>query len=142
MYTIICEGCNKPFKHRQPHTKACSLECKKKRHFKIYGRYSNLGLPPNTVGSVSEMFVACRYMLLGYDVFRSLSLVSGCDLIAVKGEKVLRIEVKTGYINPTTKALNCPNPEKQKGKYDVLAVYVLATNKVYVRKTAFNYKEL
>jgi len=48
-----------------------------------------------TIGAISELSVACHLMNLGYDVFRSLSPHASCDLVAIKGQRVLRIEVKT-----------------------------------------------
>lgn len=132
MYSIKCEICGTEFEHCQSHTKTCSSSCRKKRAANIYGRDTKLKLPPNTIGSVSEMEAAIYLMKRGYDVFRSLSLTSSCDLVAVKNNKFLRIEVKTGYRNPQTNNVNCPAGDKN--KYDVLMVYVLAEDSVILKE--------
>lgn len=143
MFKLKCEYCGNGFKHQFSHTKTCSLECRKKRAQANYKRYSGLPdikLPPNTMGSISELKVATQYMLMGYDVFRSLSLTSSCDLVAIKGSDVIKIEVKTGYINPDTLNISCP--KKKQERYDVLAVYVASRDKIYIRKSSSEYIEL
>jgi len=48
-----------------------------------------------TVGSTSELIAAVHLLNAGYDVFRSVSHCASCDLIAIRGNTILRIEVKT-----------------------------------------------
>ncbi len=50
---------------------------------------------------MSELVVAIDLLSKGYDVFRALSQSCSCDLIAVDGVSLMRIEVRTGSI--TTK---------------------------------------
>lgn len=47
------------------------------------------------------MRVAADLMKQGYSVFRALSPACFCDLIAVKRDKVMQIEVRTGYLAKT-----------------------------------------
>lgn len=54
--------------------------------------------PPDEkhIGAQTEL-VACAYLLgEGYEVFRNVSACGTADLIACKGDKVLRIDVKSG----------------------------------------------
>ena len=54
------------------------------------------GLPPPTLGALSELQVAVDLMAKGYHVFRALSPDCPCDLVAFRpGEPPVRIEVMT-----------------------------------------------
>lgn len=46
------------------------------------------------VGAVGELLVAADLMLKGYDVFRNLSPNGLADLVALKNDRVWRIQVK------------------------------------------------
>lgn len=48
-----------------------------------------------TIGAANELRVAADLMLNGFAVFRALSPVCMCDLIAAKGQSLLRVEVTT-----------------------------------------------
>jgi hypothetical protein len=52
-------------------------------------------LSPGTTGAVAELRVACYLISLGWDVFRSLSPNGSTDLVAIRGRRVLRIQVKS-----------------------------------------------
>lgn len=47
---------------------------------------------------MAELFVATDLMRRGYSVFRCVSPNSPCDLAILMGERLLRIEVRTGQI--------------------------------------------
>lgn len=52
-------------------------------------------LSPLKVGAISELKVAYDLMEKGFDVFRALAQNACCDLIAVKNNLMIRIEVRT-----------------------------------------------
>jgi hypothetical protein len=78
-------------------------------------RYGSHG----TTGAVHELMVAVDLVVRGYEVFRAVSPSCSCDLIALKGGKALRVEVKTGYLNAAGRAVCSGNTPS---KYDLLAV--------------------
>lgn len=56
-------------------------------------RYS-IPMTPHTVGAVCELQVCADLLKAGFDVFRSVSPHAKCDLIALYGGKVFRVEVR------------------------------------------------
>lgn len=46
-------------------------------------------------GAVSELYVCADLILKGFSVFRSVSQTCPCDLVAMSGDKLYRVEVKT-----------------------------------------------
>lgn len=48
-----------------------------------------------TIGAIAELSVSVHMMNAGYAVYRSMSHNAPCDLVAIKGDRTLRIEVKT-----------------------------------------------
>jgi hypothetical protein len=57
-----------------------------------------LTISPGTLGATSELLVSVDLMQKGYSVFRSLSPNSPFDLVAHKGDELLKIEVKTSIV--------------------------------------------
>lgn len=74
-----------------------------------------------TIGAISEMMVAIKLMNYGYDVFRSISPHASCDLIACKGQRILRVEVKTTKIIDDSVV---PPTIRNKSSFDVLALVI------------------
>lgn len=56
----------------------------------------SLALSTGSVGAIAEIMVCVELMRCGYDVFRAMSPSSDCDILAVKGEFINKIEVRTG----------------------------------------------
>jgi len=52
-------------------------------------------LSPGTAGAASELRVAIYLLSLGWDVHRSLSPNGSTDLVAIRGRKFLRVQVKS-----------------------------------------------
>ena len=89
-----CLVCSKIFQIRAENQKVCSDKCRS-----IYwGRTSGLDIPSASVGSISEMMVCADMLRKGYHVFRTVSNASFCDVVAIKGNEIMFIEVRTGYI--------------------------------------------
>ena len=129
----MCDVCHLSFNTSHGNAKVCSKECKKKKTNRMYGREKYLeGIAPGTVGAIAEMVVAVDLMRKGYNVFRALSPSCFCDLIVEKMDKVLRIEVRTGYQSQTGNIVYPKIKHGQKGKLlDVFAVYCGATNEIF-----------
>lgn len=56
-------------------------------------------VPPCTVGAIKELIVAAELLRDGWSVYRSLSVSAACDLVAIKGKRILRIEVRSATRN-------------------------------------------
>ena len=90
-------------KTRRAATKWCSDKCsnsaREEEIDKHFGITRIRGLSSGSVGAVGEMRVAIDLLVKGYEVFRSISPNSSCDLIVCKNGDVYRIEVRTGRPN-------------------------------------------
>lgn len=95
MKNIKCIICKKDIDTKNKTTKFCSDNCRNIHH----GRTGTKIMSTASVGSVSEMMACCELLKKGYSVFRSVSASAFCDIVAVKREETLLIEVRTGYIS-------------------------------------------
>ncbi len=121
---MICPICKTEFHgaRERRHAKTCSKMCSRKRESTMYrDSYQIYGLPTGTVGALNELRVSTDLMLRGWSVFRSLSPSSQCDLVLLKNEKVVRVEVTTGRPSPSGKPMYPPHTE-DRYNFDVLAV--------------------
>ena len=105
-----CKYCHKPIpeERQRRHAKFCSNRCSQlfqHAKYKILNEYT--GLPTGTVGAMNELKVSIDLLRKGYEVFRALSPACSCDLAILKKNKLLRIEVKTGFFTPNKK-INFP----------------------------------
>ena len=57
------------------------------------------GIAPGTIGAIGELKVSCDLLEKGWEVFRSVSPHSKCDIVISKGSINLRIEVRKGHKN-------------------------------------------
>jgi hypothetical protein len=55
------------------------------------------GLSTGKVGAVGELRVATDLLIKGYDVGRAIRPACSCGLVALKNDKCVRIEVRTGF---------------------------------------------
>ncbi len=98
--SITCLGCSKVFLRASPSQIHCSATCARNTKLAKAGSVSAFpGLPSATVGALNEIRVAADLMKRGYHAFRALSPACPCDLIALKDNVCIRIEVKTAYYN-------------------------------------------
>lgn len=72
---------------------------------------------------MAELRVSTDLLSKGFHVFRNVSPSGPCDLIAFKDEKILRIEVCTGYRNPRSDKLMWPK-KATSYIFDVLAICI------------------
>lgn len=103
----------------------CSGRCQKQS--KLKGRKNNTsrtGSTPNKkssnipprfnlirIGASSELLVAHDLLMRGFDVFRAINPDAECDLVAVYGQKVYRVQCKT----------NVTATSEDHSRFDVLA---------------------
>lgn len=78
---------------------------------------------------MSELLVAADVICRGYEAYRATASQSSCDLVAIKGDTVLRIEVKTGQ-RSLDGELRCYVRNNQKGKHDTVAVVDPASGQI------------
>jgi hypothetical protein len=69
-----------------------------------------------TIGAIAELTVSIALMNLGWSVYRAFSHNAPCDLVAIRGSEVLRIEVKTVTEGKT--------PTVDRSKFDHLALLI------------------
>ncbi len=124
---VPCSMCLKMFKRSQPRQRLCTRKCSDD----FYVRRSALSIPRQSTGAISEMAVCADLLKKGYAVFRAVSSSCFCDVMAVKGDENLRLEVRTGY-----KALDghLTFPKKIYTKIATpthYAVYIPQTNEVF-----------
>lgn len=118
-----CQQCSKAFEpaYKGRVTRFCSPRCRTASYKpkRLYG--GSQGLSSGTQGALAELVAAVNLTRRGYEVFRAIGPHASCDLLALKGEAVLRIEVRTGY-KTLGGELRHPKPERDRGRQDVYAV--------------------
>ena len=50
------------------------------------------------IGAICELIVAEDLLIQGYEVFRSISQHASCDLIAIRDDETVRVEVRTALM--------------------------------------------
>jgi hypothetical protein len=121
--TKICPGCEVKFSPLRGTTVYCTPRCRKEHYHKrtctdlqIFKPYS---LPPGTVGAIGELIVCSDLLLQGLEVFRAVSPLCSCDLIASNGLETNRVEVKTASMR-----LGGSYSVLRNGNYDTIAVVI------------------
>lgn len=127
-HNLKCEECGESFIHNMQHTKSCSDECRKRRMVKKFGRYSDKSIPSGTVGAITELVISADLMKKGYSVFRALSPSCFCDVIAIKDNNLLKVEIKTGYVGLNKKVLF---PKSKNTNIDIYGVYSRLDNQCF-----------
>ena len=72
------------------------------RRFGIRNESSNLNLHSSVIGAMNELKICYDLLRRGFEVFRSVSPTCSCDLITMKGGKIIRVEVKTCHKSSKT----------------------------------------
>ena len=128
----VCKQCGKQITgHRG--AKYCSYECRAlfaKMRYKQFNPDTLKGKTSATTGAISELRVAIDLLANGYDVFRALSPNCPCDLAILKGNKLLRVEVRTSFISVTGKIFKTKNQRDGKNNIDIFA-WVLPDKIIY-----------
>ncbi len=98
---VACKGCGVLFFKERDRQAFCNKQCGLDYHARIYRekrkarKKSQNPICPGTYGAISELSVANHLMMAGWHVYRSLSPNAPADLVAIKDEKIMVIEVKT-----------------------------------------------
>lgn len=97
---MICQNskCNKEFHTTRSFQKYCNSRCASAARLKDYevDPFScGEEISPSNKGAFSEMIACADLIRKGYDVFRAVSPASPCDIVAIKDNIILRIEVRT-----------------------------------------------
>ena len=74
--------------------KYCGKKCRDE-YLGMHGAWKHLNTA--TVGAIQELRVSVDLFMRGYEVFRSLSPASWCDLLVSKDGKFVGVEVRTAY---------------------------------------------
>jgi Holliday junction resolvase-like predicted endonuclease len=114
-------------------SKQCRLRRDKQAHHELnpYVKLCSTG----KIGAMSEMLVCVDLMKRGFEIFRAVSQCCSCDLIALRGGKALRVEVKTGY---RTKSGDCVKSLRKKAAqspHDLLAAVWLDNHEIKYHPT-------
>jgi hypothetical protein len=116
----ICRGCSKDFAQNRTYQIYCTKACRESnKYIHIPNRYATT-IPTASTGAVSEMIVCADLLERGYEVFRAVSAASSCDILAMKGNQYVRVEVRTCYINPWGEP-QFPKKDLDIGRSDVYA---------------------
>ncbi len=129
-YEFSCIVCETVHKTSQPKKRLCSKECSDK----YWKKQGVLNISTASVGSISEMEVCCEMLKNGYSVFRTVSNSSFCDVIAVKGNECLMIEVRTGYRNMSGVIAFPKNLHSTIAIPTHYGLYLAESNEVIIRK--------
>lgn len=128
--TLICGSCGKEYKNTYSKSKYCSNICRHNYWNDYAAREQTVAsssISKSTVGAISELMVCSDLMTKGYSVFRAISMNCFSDLIAIKGDKIYQVEVKTGRYRRDNKVV-WPRGNTE-GK--CLAVYTFRDNKIH-----------
>ena len=107
--------------------KYCSKQCKAKYYVKDIGNVKIVD-DHTQMGRYSELLVCCDLIKKGWFIFLNTSPSSPFDIVAYKNKYLLKVEVKTGFINSATGTLTYAQPRNK--EYQALAVYVKNNDKV------------
>ncbi len=120
---LLCSQCQGPITSRRSNAIFCSNACSRKSKLAKFKKENPDGgygdLSPSRVGAIHEMMVCADLCKRGLSIFRAVSPSEECDIMAMRGSEIFRIEVTTGYRSPRG-ALNFP--PKQTARFDILAV--------------------
>lgn len=130
---IVCKQCENEFirdrsKSTTNRQKYCSKECSLKAHSKkviAQRRELNLGAKLNLsggkIGKINEFIVAIDLLKRGYEVYSAFEDTHPFDILALKDDKLLKIEVKTANILPSGLKIYAMK-KNQEEKHDILAL--------------------
>ncbi|MHB8483702.1 MAG: group I intron-associated PD-(D/E)XK endonuclease [Nitrospiria bacterium] len=129
---LVCFYCKKAFVKHQSNpncrTKYCSAECSTKAktirdtaNRQKFNLGARLGLSSGKIGKISELVVAIDLLKKGWNVHTAFEDTHPFDILAIKGNRTMRIEVKSGRILPSGLKVYAMK-KGQGGKHDILAI--------------------
>ncbi len=81
-------------------------------------------------GALAELLAISWLLKQGYEVYRNVSPHGLCDIIGEKNDKIIKIDVKTGYISPLTGEMRVPDLSEEQTKNGIRAIAVFYTETV------------
>lgn len=121
--TKVClyDVCSRSFMQRDNRHIFCTKSCSNNYHKKEKNGVKDTFLSKGSIGAVGELRVATELLSKGFDVFRAVSQSATCDLIAVKDNRMIRLEVRTGSYTVDGR-VNFPKKKKDTGRSEHYAV--------------------
>jgi Holliday junction resolvase-like predicted endonuclease len=132
---VICEVCDREFsiwgnpRRKRMLCDECDAAELRERKLAINGGEHPKGLTPATLGALNELRVSIDLMARGVHIFRAQSPNCPCDLIAMVGPKLYRVEVKT--VEKNLDGSLAVTPHRTPDSVDVMA-YVLPGWIIYI----------
>ena len=127
-FSRVCSFCGGEFKTTRPQKKFCSIDCRRIFTQNEYRKRNLLSaVSSGTRGAIGELTICVDLLSKGYEVFRSVSPTSSCDLAILKDGKLLKVEVRTGY---RSRSGNLMFKKTDRG-HDIYAV-VIGNNTMYI----------
>lgn len=119
-----CLRCDNPLPDNNPTRLYCSLRC---RPSMKKNDACSSDTSKSSRGAMGELVVSADLLQLGFEVFRSVSPSSSCDLIAMKNNQLFRVEVKSSWTTYTkADGKICNNwtigVKQPNSSYDILAI--------------------
>jgi hypothetical protein len=120
----LCKGCGTEISQTRANRKAmfCSNRCRTAHYKQQIGTLGS-GLPSGTTGAIGELVVAIDLLRRGYEVFRALSPSCSCDLAIIRDRNLVRVEVRTAYLNKLTGSILRNGVDS--AKHDLLALVIV-----------------
>jgi hypothetical protein len=81
--------------------------------------------------AIAELTIAADLMAQGYEVYRALNQQAPCDLIALRGAEIVRVECKKGDLDCTGRP-RMDKIRRNMGKFDIAGVLTSRGNVVYL----------
>lgn len=114
-----CDQCGELFAPVSTRHRYCCTKCKRQANDQRFVS-DEVDLSSGKRGALSELLVSADLIERGYDVFRAVSQSAPCDLVAMRGDNIFRIEVRTS--NKKAEGLMCSILERDYGRADVFAI--------------------
>jgi endogenous inhibitor of DNA gyrase (YacG/DUF329 family) len=121
-----CQGCGTQISSLRAIRKYCSVRC---RVADLVRKKRRCPISTKSIGAIGELLVSADLLSRGVDVFRALSPASPCDLVALHGGKLYRVEATVGKRKADGQLTWVPHDEN---RYDVIAVLLNRREIVYV----------
>jgi hypothetical protein len=128
---IKCLWCGKEVASSVPRRKYCDEDCARSRNRVLSREYQRVngcrtGIPKNRTceeGAIHELLVHIDLLRKGWKVFAPSYATKGVDLVALKGNTLLRVQVKKAQFNSKTGTMSAPSSaSKYREMYDILAL--------------------
>jgi predicted nucleic acid-binding Zn ribbon protein len=128
----LCVVCLKEInKTNRPNSEYCSSMCANKRAKLRRANINRLNgiVPQKNMGAYSELIVMLELFEMGYEVYRAVSQHCSGDIIAGKGETLVKLDATTGYVNKNGSVAYPPKKTDA-----IIAVYLVNEKRVVYLK--------